>query len=221
VGAGAGAAQGGAGVSYVPSPAGFWKRYVAYFVDVLLLSIVVNVVVSMAMTALSFGLPSIEAIAREGAGDPMAALQKLWPIVLWSTVGSLVLYVVLAGAYFIGMEASSKQASFGKQLVGIRVTDRDGNPPGFGRAAGRFFAATLSWLTLNLGHALAAWTKERRALHDYLAGTRVENADPAKTAMPTWGWIVIAANVLALVGTVLLTVGIAWFIVMQTQAFRF
>src|SRR3546814_8479267 len=32
-----------------------------------------------------------------------------------------------------------------------------------------------SWLTFNLGHALAALPPQKRALHDYLAGTRVRS----------------------------------------------
>jgi uncharacterized RDD family membrane protein YckC len=191
-------------VSYVPCPAGFWQRYVAYFVDVLLLSIVNQVLVTagLAVAFTAGGGFDLEAWTQRAIANPPVDLDGALALPAplgWLTAASLVAYVVVAAAYFIGLEASSKQASFGKQLVGIRVTDRDGNPPGFGRAAGRFFAATLSWLTLNLGHALAAWTKERRALHDYLAGTRVEHVDRTRTAMPGWGWLIIGVSVLLFV----------------------
>ena len=75
------------------------------------------------------------------------------------------------------------------------MTDARGGRPSLSQVFGRFFAASLSWITLNLGHALAAWTPERRALHDYLAGTRVENVDPAQARMPVWGWVIVGANV--------------------------
>jgi len=34
-------------------------------------------------------------------------------------------------------------------------------------------ASLLSWLTLNLGHALALAAPRRQALHDRIAGTRI------------------------------------------------
>jgi uncharacterized RDD family membrane protein YckC len=137
---------------------------------------------------------------------------------LWLTVASTLGYVLLAGAYFIGMEASSRQATFGKLALGLKVTALDGSRPGTARVAGRFVAASLSWLTLNLGHALAGWTRERRALHDFLAGTRVENADPANTAMPAWGWAIVALNVAAMLGVALLMAAMllmAWMALQQ------
>ena len=74
-------------------------------------------------------------------------------------------------------------------------------------------AATPSWITLNLGHALCAWTRDRRALHDYLAGTRVEHVDPADTAMPMWGWVVIGLNAMVFVALVF-TVAVAFAMVL-------
>jgi uncharacterized RDD family membrane protein YckC len=41
------------------------------------------------------------------------------------------------------------------------------------RAAARFFAGSLSWLSLNLGHAMALFRRDGRALHDLIAGTAV------------------------------------------------
>lgn len=209
-------------MSYVPSPAGFWKRYVAYFVDVLLLSTVLNVLMGAVLSLVGMG-QSLRGMFVEAAevASPEAWLLAHWHWFAWITAGSVLAYAVLAAVYFIWLEASPRQATFGKQLAGIRVTALDGGPPTRGQVVGRFFASGLGWLTLNLGHALAAWTPQRRALHDYLAGTRVENVDPANTAMPTWGWIVIAVNVLGLVVTVLATVAVAWVIVTQLQGLRF
>ena len=49
----------------------------------------------------------------------------------------------------------------------------------------------FSWLTLNLGHAMAAWRRDKRALHDLLAGTTVLNRDPEHPEMPVWAkWMV-------------------------------
>ena len=95
----------------------------------------------------------------------------------------------------ITSESSGWQASPGKRLLGLRVTDVHGGRCGPGRIALRFVAGIPSWFVLHLGHALAAWTPGKRALHDYLAGTRVELAPGAPEAMPRGGrsWLLLQA----------------------------
>ncbi|MND00767.1 hypothetical protein D3C83_194950 [compost metagenome] len=57
---------------------------------------------------------------------------------------------------------------------------------------------------LNLGHALAGWRHDRRALHDLIAGTQVLADGP----MPRWAraWLQLQA----LVFGALLLAAIAW-----------
>ena len=118
---------------------------------------------------------------------------------------------MLAGIYFSVTESSRHQASIGKRLLGIKVTNMQGEPFALPQSIGRFLAAGLSWITLNLGHALAAWTPQRRALHDYVAGTRVENADPKNIRMPVWAWLVVAAHGLIFIGSIFLMFFMVWF----------
>ena len=199
------------------SPAGFWKRYVAYFIDVVLLYALIEL-----LSALFFAgnnaavtedaLKLLSALFNQQAlpEDPIALSRRLTELAWRSTLFSAFAYVTIGGVYFVGCESSPAQATLGKRLLGIKVTDRQGRRIGLGRALGRFFAAGLSWLTFNLGHALAAWTPERRALHDYLAGTRVDNVDPTRPKMPLWGWAIVGLHALVfllfVLGTVALTV---------------
>jgi uncharacterized RDD family membrane protein YckC len=209
-------------VSYEPSPAGFWKRYVAYLIDFLLVSAVLDVLMLPLLFVGDVPLRSfLDLLHPDGSVDAfelVQAVQALVPPLLrlaaWSSAG----YVVLAAAYFIGMEASPRQATLGKRLLGIKVTALDGGRPSLVQVAGRFVAATLSWLTLNLGHALAGWTPERRALHDYLAGTRVENVDPANTAMPAWAKAIVVLNVVGMFGLALSFAALVVFAWWQLQA---
>ncbi len=80
---------------------------------------------------------------------------------------------VAAWLYFALMESSSRQATLGKMLVGIMVTDLDGGRISFGRATGRHFAMILSALTCYIGFVMAAFTERKQALHDMIAGTLV------------------------------------------------
>jgi uncharacterized RDD family membrane protein YckC len=71
------------------------------------------------------------------------------------------------------MESSAAQGTFGKQWLGIIVTDAAGQRINFGRATGRYFARLLSILTLGFGFLLACFTRRTVTLHDMLAGTFV------------------------------------------------
>jgi len=65
------------------------------------------------------------------------------------------------------------QATLGKRIVGLKVTDLAGNRIGFGRATGRHFAKMLSSMIMNIGYIMVAFTDRKQGLHDMLAGTLV------------------------------------------------
>jgi uncharacterized RDD family membrane protein YckC len=61
----------------------------------------------------------------------------------------------------------------------------------------RHVASALSWLTLNLGHALAAIPPQKRALHDYLSGTRVTMSADVSQRLPGWARAWLCFQILA------------------------
>lgn len=98
-------------------------------------------------------------------------------------------------------EASAWQGSPGKRAFGLIATDIDGERLGFLRALARQIAGAASWITLNLGHVLAALPPQYRALHDVIAGTRVLRADGTPRMPPVaklWLWLQVLAGVVAL-----------------------
>lgn len=214
-------------------PAGFWRRYAAYSLDVL-----VPVAVSVpllwgtgarvlagtdaAMRQVQFRLFELMDAALAGgadaanplgqltawSGDPVLREGVLALVATWVhglAVAAAVLFA-LSALWFVGFEASRWQATPGKRLAGLRVTALDGSRPARWRVVLRFVAGVPSWLMLHLGHALAGWTKDRRALHDLVAGTRVVLAPEASDAMPRWArrwlWLQALAFAAALVGVV-------------------
>jgi uncharacterized RDD family membrane protein YckC len=76
-------------------------------------------------------------------------------------------------AYYAGMESSSRQATIGKSLLGLTVTDLEGNRISFLRAVVRYFAKILSALILLIGFIMVAFTEKKQGLHDMIAGTLV------------------------------------------------
>lgn len=83
------------------------------------------------------------------------------------------LNLVIGWLYFVLLETSQKQATLGKMLVEIKVTDINGNRLGFGQATGRYFSKILSAIILGVGFLFPLWTPRKQALHDIIAGTLV------------------------------------------------
>jgi uncharacterized RDD family membrane protein YckC len=75
--------------------------------------------------------------------------------------------------YYAALESSAWQATLGKKVLGLRVTDLAGNRISFARASGRFFGMILSGMILGIGFLMAGFTARKQALHDILAGCLV------------------------------------------------
>ncbi len=145
--------------------AGFWRRFVAAFIDGIILWIVGII---MRNIILGFFLGSYM------ASDKYNILSS-YIIDNTENIMSYIIIVniVIAWLYYALFESSSKQATPGKMALGIMVTDLDGNKISFGRATGRYFSKIISFLTLLIGYIIAGFTKEKQALHDMIAGTLV------------------------------------------------
>lgn len=64
--------------------------------------------------------------------------------------------------------------TLGKMALQIRVVRMDGGPLSFGQSVVRYLATFLSAIILGIGFIMAGLREDKRALHDLLAGTRVE-----------------------------------------------
>ena len=71
------------------------------------------------------------------------------------------------------MECSARQATFGKQILAIKVCDMQGKRVSFGLAAGRNLAKVFSALPFFIGYLFAFFNKQQQCLHDMIAGTLV------------------------------------------------
>ncbi len=146
--------------------AGFWRRFGAYIIDALIFGLPVGFVfglVSAAITATS--TPSYSS-SYSYSSEPSPVATCL-PLII------NVVSIAIAWLYFAGFEASSKQATPGKMVLGIIVTDVNGSRISFGRASGRFFAKIVSGLILGIGYLMAGFTEKKQALHDMMAGCLV------------------------------------------------
>jgi uncharacterized RDD family membrane protein YckC len=124
-------------------------------------------VVDVVVLPLGFVLGGMIAVASIATRMPVGGAQAVEMIV------GLTLGIFAAWIYEAVMESSAKQATLGKMIFGLQVTDLYGRRISFARATGRHFAKYLSSLILFFGYIMAGLSERKQALHDHLAGTLV------------------------------------------------
>lgn len=81
--------------------------------------------------------------------------------------------ILIQWLWFTIPESSKWQATVGKKMLGLKVTDEKGERIGFGKANGRYWSKILSILILFIGFVMVAFTEKKQGLHDKMAGTFV------------------------------------------------
>lgn len=71
------------------------------------------------------------------------------------------------------MESSARQGTWGKILMGLKVSDEKGAPITFGRSLIRNLSKIISTATIGLGYMMGFFDKKQQCLHDKIAGTLV------------------------------------------------
>ena len=153
--------------AYPPPPSaagirygGFWIRVVAAIIDAVIVRALAWPI------GLLFGLGGL---AGTFGGFPHGAMG------LHLLGGGAVAVVVVFGSwlYEAFMLSSEYQATLGKMIFGMKVTDLNGSRISFARATGRHFAKWLSGMILLIGYIMVGFTERKQGLHDMLAGTLV------------------------------------------------
>ena len=146
-----------------PRPAGFWIRALAAGIDFVVFAVV---------------QATLLLIGRRMLGADIDGATTARPLAAFFTL-------VFAGAYTTVLHRLAGQ-TIGKMLVGVRVVAGEAWPPPFGAALLRFGGYFASAATFTLGFVMAGLRSDKRALHDLIAGTRVEHvaAEPDGSAVP-------------------------------------
>jgi uncharacterized RDD family membrane protein YckC len=132
-------------------PAGFWIRAVALAIDAVVCTLV----------QASFG----------GLGRWLGRSTGAGPDSAQST--AFLFTLIFAAAYWTVLHTVAGQ-TLGKSVVGVRVVGTDGARLTFGPSFLRYLASGLSLATCGFGFLMAALRRDKRALHDLIAGSRVE-----------------------------------------------
>ena len=163
--AGVGAIAYASNVAY----AGFWLRFVAHLVDGFLVGFV-TLGLFIPLFFLMGGVSILESMPRHGGQpEPAQVVALLTLVFAFAGVG-----IALQWLYYAYLESGEKQATWGKQMLGLYVTDLSGNRTSFARASGRFFAKIITgMIPLGIGYIMAGFTERRQALHDMIASCLV------------------------------------------------
>ena len=129
-------------------PAGFWQRFAAWLIDLLILGIV-----DVGIIAVGPGFDDYFAVGAD-----------------WHWVD---LIGFLLGVIYYTVGVSVWATTVGKRLLGLRVLRPDGRKAGVGRAIARYFAAWLSLLIFGVGFLMIALRSDKRGLHDLICDTVV------------------------------------------------
>jgi uncharacterized RDD family membrane protein YckC len=136
---------------------GFWIRFVAVFLDGLLMQVVripiSLLVLGAAVSPLRTPTPNPEALT--GAVLTLTGISML----------IAVLYEATMIRYF--------GATLGKMAVGVKVLRTDGSGISWGISIARYFMKIVSAFILAIGYIMAGFDEEKRALHDRVCDTRV------------------------------------------------
>lgn len=127
---------------------GFWVRFVAAFIDGLILLI-----------------PFIICLALVGFGEGQSGSSTLW-------LGYF-LFLIVWFIYFAVLESSSRRGTFGKQAMGLIVINMDGSQLTFSQASVRTIGKLVSTVILYIGFIMIGFTENKQGLHDMIAKTYV------------------------------------------------
>jgi uncharacterized RDD family membrane protein YckC len=132
--------------------AGFWIRFVAKFLDVLILCLPFIMVLFLVSNSQ----------ARSGTPNGFDSLPLMLQFCFF-------LIQIAYQIFFLGKYG----ATLGKMACKIMVVTADGGRIGYGRATGRCFAEILSCMVCYIGYIIVAFDSQKRALHDHICSTRV------------------------------------------------
>lgn len=141
--------------------ASFWIRFLAFIVDVVIIVLLQLVLL----------LPLIFFIEFKFTHEEIMNLNQDAMVTL--VFGFYITLMVIAWLYFALLHASSRHATAGKMLLGIKVCHAHGRDLSFSRTSLRYVSKYISFGILFIGFIIAAFTPHRQALHDFIADTIV------------------------------------------------
>ena len=145
----------------------FGFRAGVYLVDSIIMSTLSNLLGQLVLRGTAGDPQALQKRLREDEPSTFAEFVDLLEPALWWALAFFVVGLALQVVW------NSIGWSPAQRIIGLRIVDAEGRPPGWRRGLGRTAAAWLSALALGIGYLTATWHPEKRTWHDRIAGTWV------------------------------------------------
>jgi uncharacterized RDD family membrane protein YckC len=150
--------------------AGFWLRLIAVIIDGVLISAVQFIAIMPILGIFGIGLAND--LQNFDTANQAEAISMAGEIIAMAGISQFVFFVIQT-LYFALMESSNYQATIGKIVLGLKVTDVNDAKLDFVKALARNLCKVISSMILMIGYIMAGFTEKKQALHDMIAGTLV------------------------------------------------
>ena len=154
--------------------AGFWIRFLAYFIDNMVINIIMWILIFPILGVLGIQFDAIEEFMELETMDPEIALALMLSVM----PAIITLSLLVSWMYYALLQSSARQATIGKMALNLIVVDINGGRLTFARASLRFFSKIISSAIFMIGYIMAAFTEKHQALHDIIANTYVVRKYP-------------------------------------------
>ena len=149
----------------IDTPASFGARFLAYFIDGLVVSIPIIVLVALFGAGIAGAVSTLESADAEMSDAMLASITGA--VTLLSGLSMVICYGYFLYTWSIG-------TSVGMKLLGLRMVRADnGEAPGLGRAIIRLIITMVSAMFFYLGYLWMLWDGQKQTWHDKVAGTVV------------------------------------------------
>ena len=152
------------------------RRFCAYQIDLIILLFISTCFSSFLSRSLGFDSTFIgEGIAGAwfGASGWLIGGLSLFTDVSALVKINLVIGLAINWLYFTVLESSKLQATLGKSILGVRVTDLNYQKISFAQANIRYWSKLISILTLMIGIIMIMLNEKKQSFHDMVAKTIV------------------------------------------------
>ncbi len=143
--------------------AGFWRRLPAFLIDIILLQILKEIILSPLKSNLGIDETSFASIEE--------IIQDFESFIIYGLF-SMTVYIIISGFYFTLFYGSTGQ-SIGKKIMGLKVIPAAGGAMTYKKAFVRYIGYLISEIPLFLGFIWIAFDKEKQGWHDKIAKTYV------------------------------------------------
>jgi uncharacterized RDD family membrane protein YckC len=151
---------------FIPEYAGFWIRFIAYIIDGFVLGIVSMIIMIPLFFVMFLALPSGSSRYGDYDSGAMSAFCCVYCL-------TIIASIVITWLYYAWFESSKYMGTPGKILLGLAVTDENGDRISFGKATLRYVSKVITGMFFLIGYIAIAFSSKKQGLYDMIARTIV------------------------------------------------